>query len=166
MTRKLLLAAALFAVLLCAAAGAAALERWTTYANPRFGTTITYPADLFAQHDAAPANGDGQAFRSRDGRARLAVWGSYNVSSDTPESYLESVVKPTGVTYRRVTATYFVVSGRRDGDIYYQRCNFAAKPDDVIHCFEATYPAADKAAMDAIVPRLSESLHGAATGFR
>jgi hypothetical protein len=161
MTRTLL-----FAVALLADASAATQERWTTYANPRFGTTISYPADLFPQRDPPPENGDGQAFRSRDGRARLAVWGGYNVSSDTPESYLQSIVKPENVTYRRVTANYFVVSGLRDGDIYYQRCNFAAKPDDIIHCFVATYPTADKAAMDAIIPRLSQSLRGAATGPR
>lgn len=161
MTRKLL-----FAIALCAAASAAAQDRWTTYANPRFGTTIDFPTDLFPQRDPPPENGDGQAFRSRDGRARLAVWGSYNASSDTPESYLQGIAKSEGATYRRVTASYFVVSGLRDGDIYYQRCNFAARPDDTIHCFEATYPAADKAAMDAIMPRLSQSLRAGRTSPR
>jgi hypothetical protein len=161
MTRKLL-----FAVVLFAAASAAAQNRWTTYANPRFGTIIDYPADLFPQADPPPENGDGQAFRSRDGRTRLAVWGSYNVGPYTPESYLDEIAKPASVTYRRVTAGYFVVSGTRGGDIYYERCNFAPKPDDRIHCFEATYPAADKAAMDAILPRLSQSLRAGRTGPR
>jgi hypothetical protein len=50
------------------------------------------------------------------------------------------------------------VSGLRKGEIFYQRCNFAAKPDDVIDCFEVTYPPANKAAMDSAVARLSRSL--------
>ena len=148
------------AVILAVATGtAAAQQRWTTYANPRFGTTIDYPADLFARPDPPPENGDGQAFRSRDGRARLAVWGAYNAGHDSPQQYVAQIVEPEGgITYRQITARHFVVSGLRKGDIFYQRCNFAAPPGDVIDCFEATYPPADKAAMDAVVARLSRSL--------
>jgi hypothetical protein len=140
-------------------ASAAAQQRWAIYANPRFGTTIDYPADLFVQRDPPPENGDGQAFRTRDGRARLAVWGAYNVDGDSPQGYVENYVEPHGgITYRRITARYFAVSGLRKGDIFYQRCNFAAAPGDVIDCFETTYSPADKAAMDAVVARLSRSL--------
>lgn len=154
MTRALLLLATL-----CIAASAAAQQRWTTYANPRFGTTVDYPADLFSQRDPPPENGDGQAFRSRDGGTRLSVWGQYNVNDDTPESYVKEIVEPDGgITYRQITRRYFVVSGLRKGDIFYQRCNFAAAPDDVVDCFKATYPAAAKAAMDPAVARLSRSL--------
>ncbi len=152
MTRLLFLAIAL-----CAAGVAAAQQRWATYANPRFGTTADYPADLFVQRDPPPANGDGQAFRTRDGRARLAVWGAYNVQDDTPQSYLQSYA-PSGITYRQVTSRHFVVSGTHEGEIFYERCNFSAGRDGVINCFELTYPAADKAAMDRIVTRLSQSL--------
>ena len=151
--------ALLWLIALGAVASAAAQQRWTTYADPRFGTTIDYPADLFVQRDPPPDNGDGQAFRSRDGRARLAVWGAYNVDGESPQDYVEQYVKPDGgITYRQVTARYFAVSGLRKGDIFYQRCNFAAAPGDVIDCFEVTYPPADKAAMDAVVARLSRSL--------
>jgi len=151
--------ALLWLIALGAVATAAAQQRWTTYANARFGTTIDYPADLFAQHDPPPENGDGQAFRSRDGRARLAVWGAYNVDGDSPQAYVQQYVEPDGgISYRQITARHFVVSGLRNGDIFYQRCNFAAAPGDVIDCFKATYPETDKAAMDAVVARLSRSL--------
>jgi hypothetical protein len=154
-----MIAALLGAIVLGAATGAVAQHRWATYANPRFGTTIDYPADLFEQRDRPPDNGDGQAFRSRDGRARLAVWGAYNVNGDSPQQYVQQYVEPDGgITYRQIAARYFAVSGLRKGDIFYQRCNFAAAPGDVIDCFEATYPEADKAAMDAVVARLSRSL--------
>ena len=140
-------------------ASAVAQQRWATYANPRFGTTIDYPADLFVQRDPPPENGDGQAFRSRDGSTRLAVWGAYNVDDDSPQDYVEKYVNSDGaITYRQITAGYFALSGQRKGDIFYERCNFSAKRDDVIDCFEVTYPPADKAAMDAVVARLGRSL--------
>jgi hypothetical protein len=155
---------AMICALVCAiaigtVASASAQQRWAAYANPRFGTTIDYPADLFARRDPPPANGDGQAFRSRDGRARLAVWGAYNVNSDSPQQYVQQYIEPDGgITYRQITARYFAVSGLRKGDIFYQRCNFSPDRDGVIDCFEATYPEADKTAMDAVVARLSRSL--------
>src|SRR6185437_13958306 len=140
-------------------ASAAAQERWMTYANPRFGTTVDYPANLFPQRDPPPANGDGQGFRSRDGHMRLSAWGQYNVNDDTPESYVKGIVEPDGgLTYRQITSRYFVVSGLRNGEVFYQRCNFAAKPDDVVDCFKLTYPTASKAAMDSVVARVSRSL--------
>ena len=151
--------ALLGSIILVVVTDAAAQQRWTTYANPRFGATVDYPADRFVRRDPPPENGDGQAFHTRDGRARLAVWGAYNVDNDTPQQYVEQYVeRDGGITYRQITARHFVVSGVRKGDIFYQRCNFPAPPDDVIDCFEATYPPADKAAMDAVVARLSRSL--------
>jgi hypothetical protein len=154
MTRALL-----FLVTFCIVASAAAQERWATYANARFGTTVDYPANLFPQRDPPPANSDGQGFRSRDGRVHLSVWGHYNINDDTPESYVKEIVEPDGgITYRQITPRYFVVSGLRKGEIFYQRCNFAAKPDDVVDCFKVTYPTANKAAMDPVVARLSRSL--------
>jgi hypothetical protein len=160
---KALMRALLVAFALGVATGAAAQERWATYANPRFGTTIDYPADFFAQRDPPPANGDGQSFRTRDGRTHLAVWGAYNVEGNSPQGYVENFVAPNGgITYRQITPRYFVVSGTRNDDVFYQRCNFAAAREGVVDCFEVTYPAADKAAMDKVVPRLGWSLRSGA----
>ena len=44
-----------FLLALCVTTSAAAQQRWATYANPRFGTTVDYPADLFPQRDPPPA---------------------------------------------------------------------------------------------------------------
>jgi hypothetical protein len=146
------------AIVIGLAASAAAQQRWSAYANPRFGSTIDYPADLFASREPPPENGDGQAFASRDGRMRLSVWGSYNAGGDTPASYVESSFEAKEITYRHVTARFFVVSGLRNGEIFYRRCNFPAARDDVIDCVHVTYPSGDKAAMDAVVARIARSL--------
>jgi hypothetical protein len=55
------------------------------------------------------------------------------------------------------------VSGTRGTIIFYERCNFPN--DDVVNCFSVTYPAAEKAAWDPIVTRMSQSLRFALTGF-
>ncbi len=139
-------------------ATAATPEGWTAYMNPRFGTTIDYPAGILNQRDRAPANGDGQTFRSADGRATLAIYGMHNVMGDTPKSYVDKFVDPKGVSFRRVTANFFAVSGISDGVIFYQRCNFPSPGGDIVDCFRVSYPAAQKAAWNPIVGRLSQSL--------
>ncbi len=141
-----------------AAGPQAGQEDWTVYMNPRFGTTIDYPAGIFSQRDRAPENGDGQTFRSADGRAKLSVYGTHNVEDDTPRSYLDKYVDRQGVSYQRVTARFYAVSGIRDGVIFYQRCNFPDPPGDIIDCMDVSYPAAQKTAWNPIVARLSRSL--------
>ncbi len=147
-------------LLLALGATASAQTRWATYANARFGTTADYPADLFSKNDPPPENGDGQSFRTADERAQLAIYGSYNVENDTPASYVERLVDKKGVTYKKITKTYYAVSGLRGADIFYERCNFRTGDAAPIDCFQITYPAREKAAWDAIVTRISKSLRG------
>jgi hypothetical protein len=149
----------LTAIMAGAAGPAAAQSRWTTYANARFGTTADYPADLFTKRDPPPENGDGQSFQTADGRAQLSIYGSYNVEADTPASYLAKYGEREGVTYKRVTASYYAISGLRDGKIFYDRCNFRPH-SDTIDCLTLTYPAREKAAWDPIITRISPSLRG------
>ncbi len=141
-------------------AAAHAQERWATYKNARFGTTADYPAHLFTLRDPPPENADGQGFRTADGRAQLLIYGAHNAEADTPQSYVEKYVDLEGaiVSLKRVTARFYVLSGTRDSNIFYDRCNFPAQREGVIDCLTITYPAADKAAWDATVTRLSRSL--------
>ena len=101
----------------------------------------------------APSN---EAF-DRSLRLRDPSWGLRN---------LDEIVAPKGATYRQVTSRFFAVSGRRDGDIYYQRCNFAPPPGDTIHCISLSYPADQAATYDAVTARISKSLRLGATGAR
>ena len=148
----------LAAVILAVSCAAMAKDRWANYANPRFGTSAEYPADLFTVLDAPPENGDGQRFHTADGRAELAIYGAWN--DDTPKSYVENYVDVSGaaITYRQITDHFFVASGTKDGKIFYQRCNFLTHPDAVVHCFSISYPEQEKTEWDKIVSRLSRSL--------
>ena len=98
-------AVAVMVGLIAVSRAAPALDRWTTYANPRFGTIADYPADLLTVQDAPPENGDGASFRTADGRAHLSIYGAYNVENDTPQSYVANIDGFEGATYKRVTRT-------------------------------------------------------------
>jgi hypothetical protein len=163
--RRHRLLGAFFLAVLLSALGAAALAfaedgRWNTYTSARYGTTADYPGYLFTVRDVAPANGDGQGFRTADGRAQLLIYGARNIENDTPQSYLAKYVDLDGVTvsYRRVTAQFYVVSGTRGDSIIYERCNFGPVPAGVIHCVGLAYPADEKETWDPIVARLGASL--------
>jgi hypothetical protein len=144
--------------LLASSRTAPAKDHWAIYSNPRFGTTADYPADLFTVQDPPPENGDGASFRTADGRAQLSIFGAYNVENDTPQGYVKRNDELNSATYKRVTSEFYVVSGTTGADIYYDRCNFPAKNNDVLNCIHTTYPAREKALWDAIVTRISKSL--------
>ncbi len=127
--------------------------------NPRFGTIVDYPANIFTVRDPPPENGDGQSFHSSDGHAQLLIYGAYNTEGDTPKSYLEKHADE-GVSYRHTTARTYVISGTRKEQLFYERCNFHEGKNDIIDCFTVTYPAAEKVVWDPIVTRLSKSLRG------
>jgi hypothetical protein len=145
-------------LLLALSATAPAQTRWATYANARFGTTADYPADLFTRRDPPPENGDGVRMHTADDRATLTIYGGYNADNDTPASYFERHIDKNGVTYKKVTKTYYAASGARSADIFYERCNFPKGDRAAVDCFEITYPAREKVAWDAIVTRISKSL--------
>lgn len=153
------------ALILTIAAGLLALStagqaqgRWATYANPRFGTIADYPADLFTVQNPPPENGDGATFRTADGRPQLAIYGAYNVDNDTPASYVAKYEELKSAAYKRVSSGFYVVSGTSGADIYYDRCNFPPRNDDVLNCIHIVYPADEKALFDPIVARISKSL--------
>jgi hypothetical protein len=155
-----LTAIALAALTLAVTTAAVAKERWENYANPKFGASADYPADLFTVLDPPPEIEDGQSFHTADGRAELSIYGAWNANDDTPKSYVENYVEESGagISYRQITDHFFVVSGTKDGKIFYQRCNFLTHPDAVVHCFSISYPEQQKEAWDKIVSRVSGSL--------
>src|SRR5262245_17236172 len=91
-----------FAAVFLSSTAAAADERLSTYGNARFGVFADYPSSLFTVEDAPPENGDGQCFRTADGSAELALYGSYNIDNETPENYVANRVDLAGVSYKKI----------------------------------------------------------------
>jgi hypothetical protein len=149
MTMRWILAAGLLAM----ASSAQAADR--TYANARFGYTIAYPAELIPQPEAE--NGDGRAFRSRDGTVEALAWGAYNSLDDSVaalarQAEADCTAKPS---YQRIAASFFAISCRAGANILYEKMQISG---DVESAFRITYPAAAHAHWDAVTARMSASL--------
>ena len=146
---------ALVAALLCASPVIAGEKH---YSNQRFGTSVSFPAEIFSRASIPPANGDGMTWFSTDG-ASLAVFGGYNVLSQSPGDLIAEAAGPgVTITYSRAGKDWAVVSGTEGEDIFYQRSEFGA--DDVVHSVILRYPASLKAKYDPLVGPIAASLDG------
>ena len=132
---------------------------WRVFAIPDYGTTVLYPARVFAAAGEAE-KGVGQRFERNDGRAVLSVYSLANERGETPAAYLKNNmrVERAGLDYERVTNSFFAISMERDGLIFYSRCNFTRRTGGAIHCFDVVYPQDEERAWDAVITRISLSL--------
>jgi hypothetical protein len=64
--------------------------RWRTYADPKLGTSVQYPADIFSVEDDAEQRQPGRLFETPDGRAKLSVYTMPNDHRDSPASFLKT----------------------------------------------------------------------------
>jgi len=133
---------------------------WRTYVDPARGTAVEYPAGVFPVEAGAPERGSGREFRTEDGRARLIVYTLPNEERRNPRSYLERhlVFAPQALEYTRVTRRFFAISGVRDNDVFYSRCNFPHRQCGDMRCIFLQYPHRETTDWDAIVTRISLSL--------
>jgi hypothetical protein len=130
--------------------------RWTTYAIPATGTSVNIPVSIFTE-DAGKPDGEGQRFRTADGRANLTIQAAPNVSNDTPAVFLAKKNPPPYLQYKRVTSRFFAVSSYKGDRVFYDRCNFSGR---MVHCVLINYPASEERDWDGIVTRISLSLRG------
>jgi hypothetical protein len=144
--------------LLVGIVSAAQTPTYKTYTNARFAYSISYPANLLKPQGEA-ANGDGQAFRSGDGRAEMRVWGQNNVNNDSLRAVYGQVVSEwgAGVSYKVIKQDWFVVSALVDGKIHYRKTMLRR---DVFKTFEIEYDESQKGTYDAVTARVSKSFVG------
>ncbi len=128
--------------------GAAAQEPGAvaTYRNERHGFSLSYPAGTFAA-EPPPANDDGRVFVSRDGNARLLAGALANSDGINLRDYRSLVLQQSyqgaAIDYAPVTSTWFVVSGTRDGTMFYERVTFTCG-GRLINSWAMLYPAAER----------------------
>jgi len=128
-----------------------------SYGNARYGYLLDYPAGLFAPQPEADS-GDGRHFTALKGGADLAVWANYNAQEDSPSAIADTAAGDclaSPAPYRVVRATLVVVSCRTAKGILYHKTLIS---DDLLATFELTYPQAERARWDAVVPRLKLTL--------
>ena len=156
----LLRALAGFLVLSLAALDAAAqgAQEIATYRNPMFGFTLSYPTAYFTPQE--PLAQEGRVWVSRDGNARLLAGGIPNDEGLNLRDYRDLVMKESyrgaAVDYAPVRDTWFVLSGTRDGMMFYERVTFTCG-GRLINSWAMLYPENERRIYDRIVEQVARS---------
>ena len=152
--KNLFLLAGIFGVF---AVIAPAQDKFSTYSNDRFFFSIEYPSDLL-KLQPPPENNDGATFLSSDG-VEMRVWGQYNAESKTLQERYERDLKgfTEKPTYMALKRDWYVLSGVKDGKIFYQKTLIRRKDGDVFFTFTLEYPTIQKGKFDPVVKRISDS---------
>jgi len=131
---------------------------WAVYANPRFGTVVDYPPEVFTALPA-PENGDGRAFEATDGRAGFVVWGGFNAMDDTAASRLGSYLETAGFDVIQdvsmIGAEGFRVVATRAGATVFHAEIIGG---ELIHGFEAEIAPGADPGLATVMRRMMESL--------
>ena len=145
-------AAGLAAAILCGPA----LADQVTYENERFGTKASFPSEAFPQQLPAPVEGDGFGWASPDG-AQIFIYARQNSGSETPSSIIRDRDRVDNVTYDASGRRWAVVSGYRDGKVFYERYIFRG---NLIHSVAIRYPQDERATYDKLVGPVTMTLKG------
>jgi hypothetical protein len=128
------------------------------YLNPRYGFTLMVPDAL----GPVPTRlrEEGGLWESDDGQARLLAVAMPNRSGETLASYRAFVLQRSysgaALDYAPVRATWFVLSGVKDGIMFYERINLVCE-GRYIYGWQMTYPAAESHRWDRVVEAVHRS---------
>jgi hypothetical protein len=129
-----------------------------TYRNARYGFSISYPASQFAPQE--PLAEDGRVWVSRDGNARILAGALPNADGMSLRDYRDFVLKQSypnaNIDYAPMRENWFVLSGTRDGVMFYERVTFTCG-GRLINSWAMLYPAVERRLYDRIVEQVSRS---------
>ncbi|TIW00592.1 MAG: hypothetical protein E5V85_03365 [Mesorhizobium sp.] len=149
------------ALSLLTTAATTAIAKPFTYVNARFGTSCTFPDEVFSITEAEPENGDGQHWSAVDG-ASLTCSGIYNIDNDTPKGFVAAETANTGpaykITYSKTGKNWAVLSGIKGDKVFYERRLFGK--DGVIRSVWIEYPSSLKPKYDPLSGTIAASLRG------
>ncbi len=95
---------------------------YKTYCNARFGYCIDYPKTLYPEKESA--NGDGCVFINEKEEEVLRVYGKNNMERSLQKQFREDLKESqvdATITYRKQGKNFFVISGQKQGKIFYQK---------------------------------------------
>jgi hypothetical protein len=141
------------------AAWAQGRAEWTPYKNPRFGYTLSYPSNVFEPKLPAEKS-EGQSFVTADGRAKIIVYGAVNDENFTPAKYREYILREFGgydqMDYSPSGKSWFVLSGFRGENIYYQKVMFSCG-ERIINVLSITFPRGEKKFYEGLIEVMEDS---------
>ncbi|MEQ1648803.1 MAG: hypothetical protein ABL898_09485 [Hyphomicrobiaceae bacterium] len=135
---------------------------WATYTSPGFDLNFDYPARVFTTVDEDPTSEleprirdrAGRTFSTADGRATLQVGAFQNVdrldASGLRARALKTSYVGAQVEYDRLAPNWFVLSGRRADEMFYERVTVTCGGRR-IDVWQMSYPMAERAFFDRVV---------------
>ena len=137
---------------------AAATPPWTYERDPSLGFQFSYPRDLFDRTE-----GDGKPsfhyFVSKDADAKLIVGAWNNEAGQTPAEFKRWLEANTAgyeeQTYVPHGRSWFVTSGYRGDDIYYEKVMFSCS-GGVVNVMAISYPKSSRHFYDPVVERMED----------
>jgi len=164
MTRPVVIAIALSLWGFAGPARAQPVGDWVEHRNDKFGFSLKYPGEVFKLERTTEA-GDGHAFVSADGKARLLVGALENTSSFTSAGYQDHLAQQSygkyNVTYRPLGKSWFALSGEGNGEIFYEKVIFSCS-GRLISSFAMIYPKERRDVFDPLVERIEDSFQAGA----
>jgi hypothetical protein len=135
-----------------------ATERWIEQRDPQFGYSYSYPETLFAS-----VAGDGKpgfhylAANASDAKFLVGAWD--NRDGATPEHFKRWMIENAGgyeeITYQPRGRSWFVLSGYRGEQIYYEKVMFSCG-ERVVNILAIAYPVAERDQFDPLVERMED----------
>ena len=105
---------------------------WATVINERHGFAIAYPDNIFEQQKEALKTDEGGVYVSKDGKAKLLVGAFENVDNQSLQDYRKFLISDlyagAKIDYAPVKERWFVLSGDRNGQTFYQPINASTLP--------------------------------------
>ncbi|MGQ0457278.1 MAG: hypothetical protein ACT4OU_09465 [Hyphomicrobium sp.] len=161
-SRKFVAFAAFCGAALFGATGADAgrsFNSWTSVKNERHGFAIAYPTGVFEQK-SPPTSEEGRVLVSKDGRAKLLVGAFPNADNHSLAEYREFLLTDefagAAIDYAPVRQRWFVLSGVRNGEIFYQRVSFTCG-GRLINSWAMLYPESERKTYDRVVEAVART---------
>jgi hypothetical protein len=133
-------------------------EEVATYVNKRYGFTLSYPTARFRPQE--PLSEEGRVWTSPDGSAKLLAGALANAEGMTLSGYRDFLLKESysgaEVDYAPLRDTWFVLSGTRDGTIFYERVTFTCG-GRLINSWAMLYPVGERQVYDRIVEKVART---------
>ena len=133
--------------------------QWRSARESDLGFVFAYPPDLFQE-----LPGDGKPFfhyfASTSSDAKFLVGGWNNQAHQSPQHFKQWLIANAGgydeVTYRPRGRSWFVLSGYRGDQIYYEKVMFSCG-GQIVNVFAISYPVAERDIFDPVVERMEDS---------
>jgi hypothetical protein len=141
-------------------------QRWTTYASETASLKFDYPSGVFSNRGGDPTDAlkartsdrAGRTFSTADGRARLQIGTFPNLDKTSVDRLRQRAIaasyQKTRLEYNRSADNWYVLSGTRGPETYYERSHFSCNGRR-IDVWTVTYPTAEARVFDRIVDEMA-----------